>query len=65
MTKPSHFQRFAGRKVRVRLRPGAGQKSLTGELLGSDANQVTIAAAEGVVTLSYEQILRCNLVPGD
>src|SRR5436305_5754518 len=35
LTKPSHFQRFVGRKVRVRLRPGAGQKSLTGELLGS------------------------------
>jgi ribosome maturation factor RimP len=65
LTKPTHFQRFVGRKLRVRLRAGAPQKSLTGELLGADDHQVTIAAAEGVVVLSYEQILRCNLVPGD
>jgi ribosome maturation factor RimP len=65
LTKPSHFQRFVGRKLRVRLRAGAPQKSLTGELLGADDHQVTMAAAEGVVVLSYEQILRCNLVPGD
>jgi ribosome maturation factor RimP len=65
LTKPPHFRRFVGRKVRVRMRPGSTQKSLTGELLGADGTQVTIAAAEGLVTLSYEQILRCNLVPGD
>ena len=65
LTKPPHFQRFVGRRVRARLRPGGPHKSVTGELLGADGTQVTIAAAEGVLALSYEQILRCNLVPGD
>jgi hypothetical protein len=50
----------------MRLAPGAGdQRKLRGELLGADQSTVTVAAPEGVVTLSYEQILRCNLVPGD
>jgi hypothetical protein len=50
----------------MRLAPGAtDQRKVTGELLGADEHSVTVAAPEGVVTLSYEQILRCNLVPGD
>ena len=66
LTKPSHFRRFIGRTVRVRLASGAAdQRKLTGELLGADERAVTVAAPDGVVTLSYEQILRCNLVPGD
>ena len=66
LTKPSHFARFLGRKVRLRPRPGAApRRSVTGELLGADEATATIAAPDGVVTLAYEQILRCNLVPGD
>jgi ribosome maturation factor RimP len=59
LTKPSHFQRFVGRVVRLRLASGAsGQRKLTGELLGADERTVTVAAPDGVVTLSYDQILR-------
>ncbi len=65
LTKPDHFQRFAGRRVRARLRPASGHKSLTGELLRADGNEATIATPEGVVALPYQHILRCNLVPGD
>lgn len=66
LTKPSHFRRFVGHTVRLRLTSGeTDQRKLTGELLGADDRTVTVATPDGVVTLSYEQILRCNLVPGD
>jgi ribosome maturation factor RimP len=67
LTKPAHYERFVGRHVRARLRPHEQQmkRSVTGELLDASREGVTIATPEGVVTLPYEQILRCNLVPGD
>jgi ribosome maturation factor RimP len=71
LTKPQHYTRFLGRRARVRLRgdgPRAGRgtkKSLTGELVGASEQDVTLAAADGVVTIPYEQIVRSNLVPGD
>ena len=73
LTKPQHYSRFLGRRARVRLRGDAarqqkafaGHKHLTGELVGASECDVTIAAAEGIVTIPYEQIVRSNLVPGD
>ncbi len=65
LTKPAHFERFVGRRVRARLRPNGGDKGVTGELLSADGHEATIAATDGVITLPYEHILRCNLVPGD
>ncbi len=46
-------------------RKSAGRKSLTGELVGASEREVTIAAADGIVSIPYEQIARSNLVPGD
>lgn len=66
LTKPSHFNRFLGRRARVRLREAReGHKSVTGELVGASEREVTIAASGGVVSIPYEQIARSNLVPGD
>lgn len=66
LTKPQHYSRFLGRRARVRLRDGhRGHQSVTGELVGASEQEVTIAAAEGIVTIPYEQIARSNLVPGD
>jgi ribosome maturation factor RimP len=66
LTKPQHFSRFLGRRARVRLREARdGHKSVTGELVGASEREVTIAAADGVVTIPYEEIFRSNLVPGD
>ncbi len=66
LTKPQHYTRFLGRRARVRLRDASeGHKQLTGELVGASDRDVTIAAADGVVTIPYEQIVRSNLVPGD
>jgi hypothetical protein len=38
---------------------------VTGELVGASEADITVAATDGVTTLPYEHILRCNLVPGD
>jgi ribosome maturation factor RimP len=66
LTKPQHYSRFLGRHARVRLREARdGHKSLTGELVGASDREVTIAAADGVVTIPYDEIFRSNLVPGD
>ncbi|MGO9495368.1 MAG: ribosome maturation factor RimP [Solirubrobacteraceae bacterium] len=66
LTKPQHYTRFLGRHARVRLRDAKdGHKSVTGELVGASDTDVTIAAADGVVTIPYELIARSNLVPGD
>ena len=66
LTKPQHFSRFLGRRARVRLRDASqGHRSVTGELVGASEQEVTIAAAEGIVTIPYEQIARSNLVPGE
>ena len=75
LTKPQHFRRFLGRRVRVRLREtgrphvaggsATGRRSVTGELVGASEAEITVAAADGVITLPYDHILRCNLVPGD
>ncbi len=73
LTKPQHFSRFLGRRARVRLReardgraPNAKRLvSVTGELVGASENEVTIAVPDGIVTITYEEIARSNLVPGD
>ena len=66
LTKPQHFSRFLGWHARVRLREARdGHRSVTGELVGASDHDVTIAGADGIVTIPYEQISRTNLVPGD
>lgn len=66
LTKPQHYRRFLGRRARVRLREAReGHRNVTGELVGASEREVTIAAADGVLTIPYEQIVRSNLIPGD
>ena len=69
LTKSQHFTQFIGRRARVRLRDAApvpaGNRQLTGELVGATDREVTLAAGEGVVSIPYDQIARSNLVPGD
>jgi ribosome maturation factor RimP len=63
LTKPDHFQRFLGRRVRVRVsEPRDGHKSFTGELVGASDDEVTVAAGGGVVTIPYAEINRSNLL---
>ena len=71
LTKPAHFRRFVGRRARVRLRTSHGATasadrprghSYTGELVGATDNEVTLAAADGVIAIPYSEISRSNLV---
>ena len=63
LTKPAHFRRFLGRRARVRtLEERDGHKTFTGELVGASDEEVTIAAATGVIAIPYADIHRSNLV---
>ncbi len=62
LVKPEHFRRFIGKKARVRTRePKDGHRSFTGELVGASDEDVTVAAAGGLVTIPYTEISRSNL----
>jgi ribosome maturation factor RimP len=64
LTKPEHFRRFMGRRVRVRTREAVeGQRSFTGTLTGSDEGGVRIKASEGEVEIPLSRIRRSNLIP--
>jgi ribosome maturation factor RimP len=63
LTKPTHFQRFLGRRARVRTNEERdGRRTFTGELVGASDAEVTIAAETGVVAIPYADIHRSNLV---
>jgi ribosome maturation factor RimP len=64
LTKPEHFRRFMGRRVRVRTREAIeGQRSFTGTLTGADEGGVRIQANEGEVEIPLSRIRRSNLIP--
>jgi ribosome maturation factor RimP len=63
LTKPEHFRRFVGQRARVRTRGDHdGRRSFTGELLGATDDAITVAADTGVVSISYADIHRSNLL---
>jgi ribosome maturation factor RimP len=76
LTKPAHFRRFVGRRARVRTRhprpvaqatdqrsTGARVvKSFTGELVGASDEEITLAAAGGIIAIPYTEIRRSNLI---
>jgi ribosome maturation factor RimP len=72
LTKPAHFRRFVGRRIRVRTRgprlPARSAQSrrpvnsFTGELVGASEREVTVAADGGMVAIPYAEIRRSNLV---
>jgi ribosome maturation factor RimP len=64
LTKPEHFRRFLGRRVRVRTRePIDGQRNFSGELVAADDDEVSLRldAAERAIPLAA--IHRSNLIP--
>ena len=64
LTKPEHFRRFIGSRVRVRTEQEIeGRRSFTGRLAGADENQVSVEAAEGAVTIPLAAVRRSNLLP--
>lgn len=63
LTRPEHFNRYLGKRARVRtLEPQGGRKSFTGELVGTTDETVTVAADDGVVSIPYAAIQRSHLL---
>lgn len=64
LTKPEHFRRFLGRKVRVRTTDAiAGRRNFTGILADADEDALSVLADDGAVRIPLTGIRRSNLVP--
>jgi ribosome maturation factor RimP len=64
LTKPEHFRRFVGRRVRVRTREEIeGQRSFTGTLTRADERAVCVDWGDGAVEIPLARIRRSNLIP--
>ena len=65
LSKPAHFERFVGRRVRVCTREAiGGRNDFKGELIAADNDCVTLAGDWGTVTIDYGQVRRSNLLQG-
>ena len=64
LTKPDHFRRFVGRRVKVRTHePHEGQRNFTGTLTDADDESVAIDTDGGAVRIPLSEIRRSNLIP--
>jgi ribosome maturation factor RimP len=64
LTRPEHFRRYLGRRVRVRTREEvAGHKSFTGRLTGADEESVSVDSGDGPVAIPLAAVRRSNLLP--
>jgi ribosome maturation factor RimP len=63
LTKPEHFRRYLGRRVRVRTREEVeGHKSFTGRLTGADDESVSVDSGDGPVAIPLAAVRRSNLL---
>ncbi|MGH2923333.1 MAG: ribosome maturation factor RimP [Solirubrobacterales bacterium] len=64
LTKPEHFKRFLGRRVRVRTREEiAGQRSFTGRLTDASDETVSVDSGDGPISIPLDKVRRSNLLP--
>ena len=64
LTKPEHFRRFLGRRIRVRTREEIeGRRSFTGTLTAADERSVRVDPGGGPVVIPLDRVRRSNLVP--
>ena len=64
LTKPEHFRRFLGRKVRVKTRDAIeGQRNFKGTLADADDETVTVAGEGSLVRIPFDGVERSNLIP--
>jgi ribosome maturation factor RimP len=63
LTKPEHFRRYLGRRVRVRTRDEvAGHKSFTGRLTDANEESVSVDSGDGPVAIPLTAVRRSNLL---
>lgn len=66
LTKPEHYQRFAGRLCRIQTRiPVNGQKRFKGWIEGATGEQVTIEEDGSLKAVPFEAIQKARLAPFD
>jgi ribosome maturation factor RimP len=64
LTKPEHFRRFLGRKVKVRTQEEiAGRRNFTGTLTDADDEGVSLEADGDDIRIPLAGIRRSNLIP--
>lgn len=64
LTKPAHYERFLGSRVRVRTREALeGRKSFTGVLVTAGADAISVEDEAGVHEIPLSAVHRSNLVP--
>jgi ribosome maturation factor RimP len=64
LTKPEHFERFRGRRVKLRTRQALeGRSNFTGTIADVDEKVVSVDLGDRSVTIPHERIGRSNLVP--
>ncbi len=64
LTRPEHFRRFLGRRVRVRTREQiGGRRNFTGTLTDADEESVSLEADGAPVRIPLAGIRRSNLIP--
>jgi len=64
LTKPEHFRRFRGHRVRVRTGEALdGRRNFTGTIADADSSAVSVDLGDRSVTIPHERIRRSNLVP--
>ena len=65
LSREVDFQRFAGHRVRLRVRHAIdGQKQFSGRLAGVTDGHVTLQLEGRTVTISLQEILRARLMAG-
>jgi ribosome maturation factor RimP len=64
LTKPEHFRRFLGHRVKVRTAEAVdGRRSFSGTLTAADEQSVCVAADGSDVRIPLAGIRRSNLIP--
>ncbi|MBK5116988.1 MAG: ribosome maturation factor RimP [Thermoleophilia bacterium] len=64
LTKPDHYRRFLGSRVKVRTsEPIDGRKTFNGRLQAADERAVSVADEQGLVEIPLAVVHRSNLVP--
>jgi len=64
LTKPDHFDRFAGETVKLTIEPAfQGLRKLAGVLVGRNGDQITIEVDGTVNKIPYAHVARARVVP--
>jgi len=64
LTKPDHFRRFLGHRVKVRTADAIeGRHNFTGTLTAADERRVCVDPGNGAVEIPLDRVRRSNLVP--